>query len=237
MAHVKLFISYAHKDDESFRLFRPAIKEALNKSRFFTFDAWEDSRIPVGSEWDKYIREKLASSKIAILCVSDNFFSSKYIQESEFAELLSNYSNTLIVPVYFAPCNIGTWEDLKAIQFFKPGGAVYGLPEVADFSFSELVSNTTLSQENKKKEISKYCDDLSNHLQQAYIDAKIGDGETRSLSDRIVTYAIVTALVGALLFTFYSLFFDTETRQFNSIMGSGVFFGSFAAFTYNKKSH
>jgi hypothetical protein len=39
MVHVKLFISYAHLDDEIFALFRPAIKEALNKSMFFTFDA------------------------------------------------------------------------------------------------------------------------------------------------------------------------------------------------------
>ena len=38
MVHVKLFISYAHKDDKSFAFFKPAIKEALNKSDFFIFE-------------------------------------------------------------------------------------------------------------------------------------------------------------------------------------------------------
>ena len=237
MVHIKLFISYAHKDDESFAFFKPAIKEALNKSDFFIFDAWEDSGIPVGTNWHSYIQKKLSNCKIAILCVSDNFFASEYILESEFKQLLNGYLNVLILPVYFGNCKIDTWQDLAAIQFFKPKGAEYGLPDTINFSFSDLVNAEILSEESKSREISKYCENLSLHLQQAYIEAKITDEEPKKLSDKIVTYVIIAAIIGALIFTFYSLLFEKETKQFNSIMGSGVFFGSFAAFTYNKKSH
>jgi hypothetical protein len=237
MAHVKLFISYAHKDDESFAVFKPEIKEALNKSMFFTFDAWEDSGIPVGTKWDDYIQKKLKNCKIAILCVSDNFFSSTYIKNSEFNELIHNYNKALIVPIYFAACNIGTWQDLSEIQFFKPPGTAYGLQPQENFSFEDLLKSPNISAENRKDLIARYCEDLSLHIQQAYIEANIADEEPKKLSDKIVTYVIIAAIIGALIFTFYSLLFDKETKQFSSIMGSGVFFGSFAAFTYNKKSH
>jgi hypothetical protein len=138
------------------------------------------------------------------------------------------------VPVYFAPCNVGTWQDLGAIQFFKPKGTAYGVPEVSNFSFFDLANSALQTQDNKNKAIAKYCEDLSLHIQQAYIEAKITDENPKKLSDKIVTYVIIAAIIGALIFTFYSLLFDKEAKQFNSIMGSGVFFGSFAAFTYNK---
>lgn len=237
MVHVKLFISYAHKDDESFSLFKPAIRQALAQSNFFSFDAWEDSRIPLGSNWHQYIQDRLQDCKIAILCVSDNFFSSQYIQESEFNELIKSYNQVLIVPVYFNSCDISTWHDLSAIQFFKPRGFEYGLATLPDFSFSSLVQQHGLADADRKAGIQKYCENLSLHIQQAYIDANIGGQESKKLSDRIVTYVMIAAIIGALIFTFYSLLFGGETKQFNSIMGGSFFFGSFAAFTYNKKSY
>lgn len=237
MVHVKLFISYAHKDDESFSVFKPAIRQALAQSNFFSFDAWEDSRIPLGSDWHQYIQNRLQDCKIAILCVSDNFFASKYIQESEFNNLVRSYNKILIVPVYFNSCDISTWQDFSAIQFFKPRGFDYGLAALPDFSFSSLVNYPGLAEEDRKAGIQKYCEKLSLHIQQAYIDANFDNQETKKLSDRIVTYVMIAAIIGALIFTFYALLFEKETREFNSIMGGSFFFGSFAAFTYNKKSH
>lgn len=240
--HVKIFISYAHKDEQAFNVFKPAIKEALNKSTFFSFDAWEDSGIPVGSKWDDYIQKKLKRCRIAILCVSNNFFSSEYIKNSEFEELIKRYANVLIVPVYFAPCKINTWEELAAIQFFKPKGDVYGLPGAADFSFTDLVTTVT-SETHKRNNIDSYCNELSLHLQQSYIadnlDEETGNVKVNKFSDKAVEYIILAAIAISLVFIVHtfalSKTLDEDAQKFKGAVWGAMFFGSSGLFMVNRK--
>lgn len=239
--HVKLFISYAHKDEQSFNAFKPAIQEQLNKSDYFIFDAWEDSGIPVGAEWHKYIQKKLKKCKIAILCVSNNFFASDYIKELEFKNLLNSYSKILIVPLYFGPCKIDTWEDLASIQFFKPRGNDYGLPDVNDFSFSDLIIAPTLNQQVKEENINKFCMALSQHIQQSYIAANIDEEDEKppKISDKIIEYVILAAIVLSLLFIVYTFVLNDaiefNTKKFNGTVGCAMFFGSSSLFMVNRK--
>lgn len=241
--HVKIFISYAHKDEQAFAVFKPAIKEELDKSTFFSFDAWEDSGIPVGAKWHDYIQKKLKKCRIAILCVSDNFFASEYIKESEFKELINEYGRVLIVPVYFADCKINTWENLAAIQFFKPKGALYGMPETMDFSFSDLVTAASLSQPDKEKYVSSYCSDLSLHLQQSYIAANLDEDESRlkkvKFSDKAVEYLIIAAIAISLIFIVHTFALnktlDEDAQKFKGAVWGAMFFGSSGLFMVNRK--
>lgn len=241
--HVKIFISYAHKDEQEFTVFKPAIRDALNKSTFFSFDAWEDSGIPVGTKWHDYIQRKLKKCRIAILCVSDNFFASEYIKESEFKELITGYTKVLIVPVYFADCKIDTWEDLSAIQFFKPKGALYGMPDNTDFSFSDLVTANSITQSDKEKYVTSYCDDLSLHLQQAYIAANFDEEQDSSkaakFSDKAVEYLIIAAIAISLVFIIKTFAItktiDEDAQRFKGAVWGAMFFGSNVLFMVNRK--
>ena len=136
---INVFISYAHKDSPFFEVFKEGVKSHLANSGTFNFSTWEDSDIPLGSNWDEEIQHNLGGSQLAILCVSSNFLNSRYIRSDEFEILINKYPDTLIVPVYFNHCNINAWNDLAIKQFFKPAGNSYDEPLQPDFAFCDLV--------------------------------------------------------------------------------------------------
>jgi hypothetical protein len=234
---VKIFISYAHADGQNFTIFNEALKKYLGQSLYFNFTAWEDSQLNVGFKWHDSIQENLKNADIAILCVSHNFFQSEYIKESEFKNLLSRYTETLIIPVYFNTCEINTWKNLGDIQFFKPRGATYGCPDDTDFSFSSLTQNT----HNTDSETNSYCTDLVKHIEQAYINKieKQNRKERMSrLSNKIVEYVIITAIVLSLVFVVYTFGFNhinDDGKRFNGTVGCAMFFGTSGLFIVNRK--
>jgi hypothetical protein len=232
---VKVFISYAHKDASFFEVFKEGIKDHFNDSAYFDFAMWEDSEIPLGSNWDDDIQENLGTADIALLCVSENFFASKYIESSEFNALKEKYTDTLIIPVFFDYCNINAWDNLAVKQFFKPSGRVYGQPSNDRFSFCDLVRSSGDTSPNVNMQ--KYFQDLVKEIEKAYISKNVVKrGFLQSdLSNRIVQYIIIAAILLSVVFIFYTLFSNGDSKKFNSIMGSAMFFGSFAAFTFNKK--
>jgi tetratricopeptide (TPR) repeat protein len=136
---IKVFISYARKDQDYFEVFKDGLNSHLFNSSKYNFGTWEDSKIHLGSFWDDEIQKILETVDIAILCVSSNFLNSKYIQAKEFGNLISKYPNTLIVPVYFNHCNIGAWDELSKRQFFKPLGDRYDKATKEDFAFCDLI--------------------------------------------------------------------------------------------------
>lgn len=135
---VNVFVSYAHKDDAFFKIFKEGLKAHLNTSEKFNFGIWDDSKIHVGSFWDNEIQENLAAD-LAILCVSANFLNSNYIGQKELGVLINKFPATLLIPVYFNHCQFIRWTELSARQFFKPGGENFGKAGVNDFAFCDLV--------------------------------------------------------------------------------------------------
>lgn len=148
MDKLNVFISYAHRDADYFTVFNDGLKTHLYTSSKFNFGAWDDSKIHIGTFWDKEIKENLKSAGVAVLCVSGNFLNSKYIKEEEFTKLLEENHNTHIFPVYFNHCQMEAWQDLSAIQFFKPRGNKYEKPNSNDFAFCDLVKFTETNKEH-----------------------------------------------------------------------------------------
>jgi hypothetical protein len=259
---IKVFISYAHKDTPFFEVFRDGVKSQLSTSDKFDFNAWEDSEIPLGSNWDDEIKDKLGDAGIAILCVSANFLNSRYIAANEFGALVNQYPNTLVIPVYFNHCNMNAWQELARKQFFKPAGDDYAMAAKDDFAFCDLVSfypSTTEPIPNSN--IDLYLQDFVKKIENALLqhgsggddhdageeheEKKIISGNNtapqkeKSLTDKIVEGTIILAIVASLVFIFYTIAFNhTDTAQdkkFSSTIGCTMFFGSFASFIFNKK--
>ncbi|MGD2115410.1 MAG: AAA family ATPase, partial [Acidobacteriota bacterium] len=119
---VRIFVSYSHKDSEYLR-----DDSLLGFLRGLEQDEgveiWTDERIGTGSLWDEEIRERIASSHIALVLVSQAFLDSAYCREVELREFLERRrrDGMLIFPVILSPSE---WErhDWLASHQFLPGG-------------------------------------------------------------------------------------------------------------------
>lgn len=111
-AKPKVFISYSHRDEEwKDRLV--CHLSVLQKQGLVHL--WDDRRIGAGDAWHDEIVEAMESSSVAVLLVSANFLTSKFILEVEVPRLLArrDREGIRIVPVVIKPC---AWKQVEWLQ-------------------------------------------------------------------------------------------------------------------------
>ena len=139
---LKAFVSYAHRDRLYFEQIIKELKAHTKHSLEVDWaEIWEDRKIPLGSDWDQFIRKILENCDFSILLVSQHFIASKYIRRVEFKSFIDRQKDKgiLLFPVYLEPANIDQWKELKALQFFMPVGKKYGHPEIEKLSYADLI--------------------------------------------------------------------------------------------------
>lgn len=80
-----VFISYSHKDTEWLTKLK-AFLAPLEQRELIR--VWDDTEIRVGSDWLAEIKGAIASARVAVFLVSQNFLSSPFIREKELPGLL-----------------------------------------------------------------------------------------------------------------------------------------------------
>lgn len=252
---IKYFISYAHNDNAFFQVFKKGINTHLHNSGRYNFVAWDDSEIPVGSQWHEEIQGNLGRSQLAILCVSGNFLNSEYIRTNEFKVLMEKFPGILIIPVYFSSCDFTGWQNLARIQFFKPDGSLYDEAGTTDFCFCDLVkfnSDNGLLIPNSNLE--KYFKDFAKKVEKT-LDGKntsepgteINETEyskppvktdDKPGGDKLVSNLFIAVMALSAAFVLFCLLFQKMNTEgmFKSSLGSVMFFFSGALFLKNKKS-
>ncbi len=110
-----VFISYSHADEEwKNRL----VKQLRVLEPEGNFEVWDDRRIAAGDDWYPAIERALNEASAAILIISDDFLTSRFIQGEEVPRLLKRREEEglRVIPLIVWPCAWQRVRWLKGIQ-------------------------------------------------------------------------------------------------------------------------
>ena len=111
----QLFVSYSHKEESwKDRLcghLGVLVQQGL-------VDVWEDRRIAVGDDWEPQINSALNRASAAVLLISANFLTSRFILGKEIPTLLKRreQEGLAIIPLIVKPCAWQAVPWLKKLQ-------------------------------------------------------------------------------------------------------------------------
>ena len=103
-----IFISYSHKDET----WKDRLVTHLNVLQYQdSLEIWDDRRIEAGEDWFQEIEAALNASSIALLLISANFLTSKFITKEEVPRLLQRRAQegVRLIPVILEPC---AWQKV-----------------------------------------------------------------------------------------------------------------------------
>lgn len=108
-----IFISYCHADVEYLQKMKRHFSILRDKVKI-----WDDTHILAGDEWKQKIKVALSKARIAILLISADFLSSRFITEFEVPHLLdvAKSEGAVILPVILKPCLFSEYPELSKFQ-------------------------------------------------------------------------------------------------------------------------
>ncbi len=112
MSKPAVFISYSHKD-EAWKDRMVSHLGALQHEGLL--DIWDDRRIGAGEEWRQEIEDAIDAASVAILLVSADFLTSKFILGEEVPRIMKRREKEgmRIFPVIIRPC---AWRQVKWLR-------------------------------------------------------------------------------------------------------------------------
>ncbi len=113
----RLFFSYSKSDRTYVDQF---LRHLAGLRRMGKIEAWDDSQIQPGDNWDGTIRNELAMADIILLLISADFIATDYVWGVEIKEAMARHDqgNAIVIPIILRPCR---WTGL-------PFGRLQGLP-------------------------------------------------------------------------------------------------------------
>ena len=110
-----VFISYSHKDE----VWKDRVCTQLGVLvQQNLVETWDDRRIDVGDDWEPEIEQALQRANAAVLMISANFLTSKFILGKEIPRLLErrDKEGLRVIPVIVKPCAWQTVPWLAKLQ-------------------------------------------------------------------------------------------------------------------------
>lgn len=110
----KVFVSYSHQDDP----WKERVVKHLKVLAAEGIDVWDDRRIAAGADWAGEIESTLADCDLALLLVSADFLTSRFILGQEVPPLLQRRQGQgiRVIPLILSPCAWSRIPWLSSIQ-------------------------------------------------------------------------------------------------------------------------
>ena len=109
----KLFISYSHKDEQWLLELKKWLKP-LEQRGLVTI--WDDQKIQAGTEWRHEIEKELAAAKAAVLLISIDFLTSKFIMNNELPQLL-DAAEQKVLRIFWIAVRPSTVDDTAIVKY------------------------------------------------------------------------------------------------------------------------
>ena len=110
----KVFISYSHQDEA----WKDRVVKQLGVLATEGLEVWEDRKIAAGATWADEIGSAIAGCDVAVLLISADFLTSRFILGDEVPPLLRRRQEQgiRVVPLILSPCAWTRIPWLKTIQ-------------------------------------------------------------------------------------------------------------------------
>ncbi len=114
---VKIFISYAHEDEQLLNALKTHL-EGLRRQGLI--ETWYDRNINAGQQWANEIYEHFNSANIILLLISPDFMASDFINDVELKQAMERHNRGVarVIPIILRPTD---WET-------APFGKLQALP-------------------------------------------------------------------------------------------------------------
>ena len=112
MAQPAVFISYSHKDEA----WKDRLVSHLRVLEYEgALDVWDDRRIEGGDDWRQEIETALDKATVAILIISKDFLTSRFIREEELTKIIAGRTEgrLKVIPLIAEPC---AWQQVAVLQ-------------------------------------------------------------------------------------------------------------------------
>jgi hypothetical protein len=118
-----VFVSYSRKDRKYLEELREHLTPLINRG---VVSLWDDTKIRAGDLWDDIIRNKVASTDVAVLLVSPSFQATNYIVKYELKALFNPGPSgcPTIIPVLVRPTDL--FPELEELQFVNHDYPLFG---------------------------------------------------------------------------------------------------------------
>jgi len=116
-----LFVSYSHKDEKWKERIVSQLKTMGLEPQV---DCWDDRRIQGGDDWYARIVEALSAASLALLLVTEDFLSSRFIKDEEVPRLLDRHrrDGLRIYPIVVSRCDWKSVDWLRRLNLRPPDG-------------------------------------------------------------------------------------------------------------------
>jgi hypothetical protein len=110
-----IFISYSHRDKK----WLEDLLRFLGGGLFQEHTVWSDEQIAVGDQWYREIERALKDARVAILLVSQNFVTSKFIMEEEVMALLDRRRRSKELRIFPLLVEESTWKAIDKLRWLQ----------------------------------------------------------------------------------------------------------------------